>query len=299
MSIRDKIDSRLTMVRDAIESNVRKFTGKDKYLSADTKYHNISSKYKKKQEDYQRQVSQLNDQLAATIKAINICKRRIQEELFGRLVNLLSLLKDIEVPAQFTKELYEQQCRNLDSYLVIETRDSLFDIDFDKEKFKTTLLAIFTLGFATRRKAKRSEQKVQDAENAINDEMRQMDAELVRYQTCVENAQQIEHYFDKLTILFADWLDYLEHSMNYLGYVAMRLSKKVTKRSISIHFLPNQQQKELEATITLAYTLSTLIQTKIVIKEDYDNLKDYANKVRDASEKYTAQEQAYSGEVNP
>ena len=274
-----------------------KFSGKDKYKSAVSKYSDISQRYEQKKKDYQLRTDSLNKELVELIEKINVHKKTIQSDLFSRLVELLSLLKDVEIPPEFTEEKYKEQCRKLDSYLKIRTRDTLFEIDFDKNKIKTTLQTIFTLGIWTRKKAKESEHNVDDEVAAIQDEMRRMDSEIAKYMTCVHSAKQIEYYFVKMISLFEKWLRYLEHSMNYMGYAAMRLSKRIVKKSISISFLHEQQQKELEATINLGRTLSKMIQTQIVLKKDGDNLKEYASIMKGNFESYTKESNARETEA--
>lgn len=257
-----------------------KFSGKNRFNSASDKYNDISLRYEQKKKDYQLRVDQLNTELMHNIERINMHKTKIQRELFTRLVELLSVLKDVEIPQEFTEEKYKEQCRNLDSYLKIKTRDSLFLIDFDRNKLKTTMQTIFTLGVWTRKKAKQTEHNVDDEVGAIHDEMMRMDAEIAKYMVCVHSAKQIEHYFSEMIALFEDWLRYLEHAMNYIGYAAMRLSKRIVKKSISITFLHEQQQKELEATVNLGKILSKMIQTQIVLKKDDNNLKEYAGDMK-------------------
>lgn len=188
---------------------------------------------------------------------------------------MLSLLKDIEIPDEFCEEQYKRQCRKLDSFQKIKTRESLLTIDFDGKKWKTRFQSFITLGFYTRKKAKKSLENVNEEHEVLKNEMEEMKCEIAKLEVLVKSAKQIEYYFEKMGALFRKWLRYMEHAVHYIAYVAMRMSRKVQKRSISIMLLHEKQQKELEATINLAKVLSKMIQFQIMIGEKDSNLEEY------------------------
>ena len=265
---------------------IDKFTGKDVYKAAQRKLKYNEGRYNNKLEKFERETKDINEKIYETITKINEHKKYIHEDLFSRLVDLLSKLKDIDIPEEFTEEKYKKQTNEIDFRLKVKAKDELFPIDFDKDKFVTTIQAIFTFGIYTRRQANIAKENVDNQIIAIKEEMRKMDADLEKYKVCLESLENIEHYFSEMINLMDNWLRYLEHSVNYIGYVGMRIYKKLSKKSISIRFLHEKQQKELEATINLAKTLSELIKKEIVVDKDGQDLSDYANEMANACAKY-------------
>lgn len=265
---------------DTVESVVDAFTGRDNYDRAKWKYEKVQETYAAKQKEYQQETERLNNEIIDAIKGINERKRYIQQEQFRRLVDLLAVLKDVDVPETFCEEAYQKQCRELDDFTAIKTKNSLFSIDFDKDAVKTSLKAFFTLGFATRGEARRTLERVEEQEAVAEDSMAQMDAEIEKQKACLQSVRQIEMYFEQMSNLFDRMLRYMEHAVHYVCYAAMRLSKKVAKKSVSIKLLHEKQQKELEATVILGMTMAKLVRTQIVLTGEKSNLNEYAGKIK-------------------
>lgn len=268
---------------------IDKLTGKECYNDAVDQYEKICKRYEGQQKSYTKEVERLCGQLRENIKQINEHKEYIQRVQFKKLVDMLSLLKDMEVPKEFCEEAYKKQCKNLDDFTAIQSRDNLFTIDFDKHKLKTGLQAIFTLGFYTRFKAKKSKEQVEDYVVEINDSIVKMNGELARLEGEVKAADDAEHYLDSMSKLFDKWLSHMQHAVHYVTYATMRIQKRVAKRSISISLLHREQQEELNATINLGKILSTLIRKQIVLKEKENNLKEYRDQIKAEHDKYINQ----------
>lgn len=266
------------------------FSGRNKYEKAKVDYDELVEEYDDARYTYEVESEQLNQELAKRIEEINGHKEYIQMELFAQLVELLALLKDVEIPEEFCEEQYLRQCRKLDSFQKIKSRESLMAIDFDGKKVKTALQAIFTLGIYTRKKAKESLSNIETERHVMEKEMDEMDSEIVHLKALVESATNIAYYFEKMTSLFEKWLRYMEHAVHYIGYAAMRMSKRLLKRSISISWLHEKQQKELEATINLGRVLSQMIQMQIVVGKKDSNLKEYERKMKDHYKEFEDEE---------
>lgn len=263
-----------------------RFSGKDKYREAKYKYDDAVDEYEKARKHYLAETESLNEKIVMHIDKINYYKEYIQTELFRDFVEMLSLLKDVEIPEEFCEEKYQKQCRQLDSFMKVKSRDALISIDFDGQKIKTALQSIFTLGFYTRKRANESLLRVNEEKAALRKEMSEMDCELAKLETLAESSMYIAYYFMKMSNLFEKWLRYMEHAIHYIGYASMRMNKRILKRSISISILHEKQQKELEATITLGKVLSQMIQVQVVIGKDGSNLEDYKNKMQVHYQKY-------------
>lgn len=271
-----------------IKKGINKFTGKEKYDDAVEKRESVRKRYEKKQKEYEAEREKIMQSIGEKVSEINNIKVNIHLALMADLVEKLSFLKDIEIPEELQEEVYKEQSKHISDFIEMKSRESLFQIDFDGHKVKIALQAIFTLGFYTRKKAKETYYKVEEEEAAINSAIKEMSNEIEKYNACLSSANNIEHYFREMARIFAKMLQYLNHALNYVGYTAMRLSKKLKKGSISVSVLPERQQKELEATITLAKTLSKLIRTKIIVQDDKNNLSEYEKEMGSSYNKMSA-----------
>jgi len=276
-------------IKDGIMNAVDSFTGKNRIEQANEKYDKINAEYEQARKEYEETTEQQNQLLFVHIEKINACKEHIQMDLFSDFVEMLSLLKDAEIPEEFSEEQYSQQCRKLDSFQKIRTRDSLLTIDFDRDKLKTALQSLFTLGIYTRKKAKESLDHVEEQRVVLEKEMTEMSSEVEKLKALVSSVEQIEYYFEKMSGLFEKWLRYMEHAIHYIAYAAMRIGKRIPKRSISISLLHETQQKELEATVTLGKVLSSMIQQQIVITKTDTNLSEYEQKMKQHFETFKDQ----------
>lgn len=269
-------------LRSWIKDKVDKFTGKKDYDRATEKLDKTRNKYEKKQKEYEKEAGEIIETIGERVSAINNIKVNIHLGLMADLVEILSFLKDIEIPKELQEEAYKEQCKHLNDFVEIKSKGSLFQIDFDGHKVKTTFQAIFTLGFYTRKKAKETYYKVEEEEAAVKDAIKQMNGEIEKMKAALKSAENIEHYFREMARIFAKMLQYVNHAMNYVGYTAMRLSKTLKKGSISVAVLPKRQQQELEATITLAKTMSKLIRTKIIVQTENNNLSEYEKQMENS-----------------
>ena len=275
-------------ISDKTKAIAASITGRDKFEQANAHYDQIYTEYEAAKKQYKATTDQQNQQLFNTIEKINLHKQHIQVDLFADFVEMLSILKDVEIPEDFSEEVYTQQCRKLDTFQKIKTRDSLLAIDFDRDKLKTALQSIFTLGIYTRKKAKESLDNVEQQCLILKNEMSEMNSEIANQKALVCSAEQIEHYFEKMSSLFEQWMRYMEHAIHYIAYAAMRINKQIPKHSVSISLLHETQQKELEATITLGKVLSKMIQFQLVITQKNTNLPEYEKQMKTHYETFEA-----------
>ena len=265
------------------------FSGKDEFEKADILYEQITDKYNKRRKLFEREVDDATNKIEGHVNRINSYKAEIKTELFIEMANKLKKIKDVNVKNDFTIEYYDNDSYDFDN---IRSRSQLFKIDFNKNKFKIAIQAIFTLGFYTRKKAKETLLAVQEEEVKINAEIKKMDAEIIKLQIIENSLKNIEFYFDSLTGLYRQLLTRLDNSVHYLYFKSMQSTQKMISQEVSLKKLPLVQQKEIEAIITASIILKEMVIAKIVSIEKATDVKTYQDGLSEQHSKFVEKYEA-------
>ncbi|PNV59202.1 DNA repair protein [Clostridium sp. chh4-2] len=264
-------------VKEKVTGAWNKFTGKKTFEEAEALYQQISERYQKKRSQFDSEVDRYTDSIEQRVQNINKYKEKIKTELFVQMAAQMEKIKDISVSRDFTVEEYKAAVLSFDG---VRSRSQLYKIDFNKHKFKTTLQAIFTAGFYTRKKAKETLYAVEEEEMKVNAEIAKMDAELTKLKVIDESLENVEEYFNSLIEIYSNLLVRLDNSVNYLYIRCISFAHKLVHKEMSIRRLPEMQQKEVEAIITASKIMKAMIDAQIMSLEDSASVKKYSDTMR-------------------
>ncbi|WP_078551746.1 DNA repair protein [Bacillus alkalicellulosilyticus] len=259
-------------VKEKVTNTWCKFTGKDKFQEAEQLYEEISSRYNRKRTEFEGEVTRITNQIEKRITSINESKRKIKTELFVNMATNLEKIREIEFSKDFSVEEYKNEVFTFD---LVRAKSELYQIDFNKNKLKTRVQAVFTLGFYTRKKAKETLYAVQEEEYKIDEEIAKMDAELKKLILIDESLQNVENYFTGLIEVYEQLLVRLDNSVQYLYFKCMHFAHKLVQKEMSIKRLPVVQRKELEAIITASKILKVMTETQITSLEEKTKVATY------------------------
>ena len=276
-------------IKEKVTNVWNSFSGKDKFDKADILYAQITDKYNKRRKLFEREVDDATNKIEGHVNRINSYKAEIKTELFIEMANKLKKIKDVKINNDFTIEYYDNDLYEFDN---IRSRSQLFKIDFNKNKFKTAIQAIFSLGFYTRKKAKETLLAVQEEEVKINAEIKKMDAEIIKLQIIENSLKNIEFYFESLTGLYKQLLTRLDNSVHYLYFQSMHSTRKMISQEVSLKKLPLVQQKEIEAIITASIILKEMVIAKVVSIEIATDVKTYQDGLSEQHSKFVEKYEA-------
>ena len=259
-----------------VKETVKK-AGKDKFEEAERLYEEITERYNRKRREFNSRVDRLVDSIEAKVNNINKAKDKIKNELFVEMATNLEKIKDVEIDKNFKVEEYKKVVYSFDS---VRSKSELYKIDFNKNKFKVTVQAIFTLGFYTRKKAKETLYAVQEEEYKIDCEISKMEAELKKLRSIEQSLTNVEYYFNSLIEIYESLLVRLDNSVNYLYFRCLQFAHKIVSKGMSIKLLPKIQQKEIEAIITTSTILKVMTETQIVSLEAEGKMKKYEEEMK-------------------
>lgn len=254
-----------------------KFSGKDTFKEAEELYDRISQKYNKRRKKFDEDIESLMTSIEKHVERINKSKEKIKTDLFVRMAKNMEKIHEISVSKDFTIEAYKEATLSFDS---IRTKDQLYKIDFNKHKFKTSMQAIFTLGFYTRKKAKESLYAVQEEEAKINTEIAKMDAETKKLEAIDKSLENVDFYFESLINIYEKLLIRLDNNVNYLYVRCLSFAHKLVHEEMSIRRLPKMQQKEVEAIISASQILKEMIDTQIVDVQNSNEVRVYGDSMK-------------------
>lgn len=275
-SVANKVVDTAKKASSAIEQGMtnlwNKFSGKDKFEDTERLYAEITERYNSKRRQFDLDVESYTNKIEGHVDIINKSKEKIKSELFLSMAKKMEKIKDISISKDFSAEEYKSAALSFDR---VRAKSELYKIDFNKHKFKTSVQAMFTLGFYTRKKAKETFDAVQEEEAKINTEISKMDAELVKLKAIKESLSNVESYFTSLIEIYENLLTRLDSSVNYLYVRCLSFAHHLVNTEMSIRRLPVMQQKEVEAIITASKILKAMADAQITSVEDRDKVNKY------------------------
>lgn len=254
-----------------------KFSGKEEFEKAEKLHNEITSKFNSRKASFDAEYDKATIRIENYIKSINDYKIRIKSNLFSEMIEQLQKIKGIEIDKEFNLEEFTYKPTNFES---VRSRSQLFKIDFKRDKFKSNMLAIFTLGFASRKMAKESYAAVQEEEYKLNHEISKMDAELVRIHQIEESLKNVDGYFASLVNIYEQLLVRLNNNVNFLYFQCMQFAHQLVDEYMQLKQLPVAQQKEVEAIITASKVMNTMVKTQISNVENTKSVSDFERNLK-------------------
>lgn len=256
----------------------KSYTGQATFEEADQMYDDISKRFEEHKKKLEKEVDTLSIQIETQVKSINKSKETIKKDLFPTFVNKMRKLKDIPISDEYLKEYFTGTTLQVDS---IKAKADLFLIDFKKNPFKNNALAIISLGFYTRKKAKETLEKVREEKKLIEEEMARIDSELTKIRNIKKALELIAEYYLSLIEVYRFLLNRLDNSVNFLMIRCISFTKKLVREEMSIKLLPISQQAEIMAMVTISKVLKTMVDTNVTMDGNIEKINDNIYHIRD------------------
>ena len=257
-----KTTSAFKSVGTAVANGYKKFTGKATFEEADRMYEDIKSRFEQHKAYFEKEVESLSSDIDDQVKVINRAKITIKTELFPAFAEKMKCLKDIPISDDYMKEYFSGSTLKVDS---LKAKADLYLIDFKKNPFKSNALAIVTLGFYTRKKAKETLEKVREEKKRLEEEMKRMDSELVKLRNIKEALELIAEYYVLLIEVYRALLNRLDNSVNFLMIKCISTTHRLVREQMSIKLLPKSQQSEIMAMISISKVLKSMVDKNITM----------------------------------
>ena len=221
----------------------KKFTGQDVAEEAERRLAALEERTRRRQEDFKTfsevNTKAINDSLAS----INACRKKLNNELFPRFCSLASNFRNWSVA-----EIGLEKCVSLKvGCCSVRSRDELMRIDFRNHPITSNALAIFTLGFATRKRAKESLNQVREEEERMRLEFQKLDAEKVRINSMLKALKQVELQFEDCLEIYSNVLDEVDYSVELLRTGRSILNGEPMTGMFDVEFLPERHLLSLKA----------------------------------------------------
>lgn len=259
------------------------FTGEKEFQEADRLYNAIKKRYDMKREEFEEGSGLIVAKIENAVLSINDHKSVIQNELLPMMADTLGKLKAVKlIEATYAVENYQ---RSDVAFSQLKSKDSIYTIDFNKNKFASNVLAIFTLGFATRKKARETLLAVKEQESKINYEIAKMDAELTKLEGVLVALQNVEHYIAGMTSLFKQLLARGDHGVSYLYWRSLFNSHRLVTQELHPKLLSKVQQEEIKALVTTGKILRAMNNLSSTSLEASD-LKVYEEAIKTSAHEF-------------
>ena len=288
--VRDKVKQVVDGVKEGFQkvrelgSNIwASITGEKEFQEADRLYNAIKKRYDMKRKEFEEGSELIIAKIENAVLSINDHKSVIQNELLPTMADTLGKLKAVKlIEATYAVENYQ---RSDIAFSQLKSKDSIYTIDFNKNKFTSNLLAIFTLGFYTRKKAQETLRAVQEQESKINYEIAKMDAELTKLEGVLAALQNVEYYIAGMTSLFKQLLARGDHGVSHLYWRSLFNSHRLVAQDLHPKLLSKVQQEEIKALVTTGKILRAMNNLSSTSLEVSD-LKVYEEAIKTSAHEF-------------
>lgn len=272
----EKVNSGLSAAKDWVKEKAtnawNKFTGKKTFDEAEELYNRISERYNSRRRKFEDDIEKYSSDIENHVNTINKHKEKIKKELFPRMADKLKKICDVNITENFNFEEFEIGNYSFDE---LRAKEQLYKIDFNKHPIKSNTLAVLTLGFYTRKKAKETLYAVQEEEAKINTEIAKMDVETKRLEAIEMSLSNVDKYFADLIEIYENLLVRLDSSVNFLFVRCMSFAHKIIRQEMSVRYLSKVQIKEIEAVITASKILKAMTEAQVVSLEKVEEVSKY------------------------
>lgn len=219
------------------------FTGQDVAEEAERRLAALEERTQQRQSEFNAFMEVNAEEINASLAAINACRKKLNDELFPQFCSLAGNFRNWSV-ADVGLEKRVSLKGGCDS---VRSREELMRIDFRNHPITANLLAVFTLGFATRKLAKESLNQVKEEEARMCAEFKKLDAEKTRISKVLMSLRQIERQFEGCLEIYSRVLDEVDYSVELLRTGRCILSGEPSTGQFDVEFLPERHLLALKA----------------------------------------------------
>lgn len=238
LTVRQKVVDGAKWVGHQVSKTYKQFSGKAKAEEAENLYAKLKKRVQEKESEFAEFALDKERRINAEIEKINKLRVELSEHLFSRYESIVSNFANLEVVGVKG----EEKVRVKRLGVKVKSHGELFKIDFRNHPVKANALAIFTLGFLTRKRADQSLKAVQAEGMRLEDDFAKIDAEKERLDLMVRNLQQVSLYLTNTAKTYERILNELDYSVMFLRSSRRVLNFGVGLRPcFDVDFLPEQQ----------------------------------------------------------
>lgn len=287
----DKISKAKDWVCEKASNVWNTFTGKKNTDEAKRIYKEAVADYERARSDFEKYLTENTKKINLSIDNINNMKKLVFSKY---LKEYLEIANKMYTGSVISTETLEKEFEYHHKHINMKSLSSVMKIDFDSNKFKTNLLAICTLGFYTRKKAKESLMEAENVAHEVRLYKTQLEAERARIDSLVISLQNIEVYFKGMIEVVESLLPKLDYSLNMLRNLHLVFSYSFIKGKLDFHKLPAVQMDYFTATNTITKILvemskkSYITNNNEVITEDKKVIELRSKEVSQLKEKIGA-----------
>lgn len=271
-TVKQKVTNVFTTVVNKIKDGWDEFTGRKKFNEAKERYNKLDIKYNEKNNAYKTRVAAYSDAITQIVNNINAEKKYIINTLFVRMKNVLSKIK---YDNKFSLEYFKMPNTKVEA---LRKTDDLFLIDFDKNPIKTTLQAIFSLGFWTRKKATETLDRIMEEEKKAEVIYSKMDADLNRLDLLQKTLEQTLFYLKDMEAMYENIIYKANNTAKYLRFKCMQFTHGISQEYCKLSALPKADQELMFALFNFTTILDKVLKMEI-IGQDSSEINNYRNKI--------------------
>jgi hypothetical protein len=213
---------------------------------------------------YQTFVEKTTSEIDSEVSFINEAKRSLNNEHFSRFVRISSRIASWEVIIKELPDRFHYESLQTDD---IKARDELFLIDFDKNPVKSNLIAVFTLGFWSRKKATETLDKVKEQEKVFELESTKLETEKTRLTAVLASLKNVSLYFRELTKVYEGVLDELEYTVAMVANATQLVNPTFKDHKVDCYLFPNEHLLCLMAADKMTRILFEMTTLRYVSQE--------------------------------
>lgn len=234
------------------------FTGKTTFDEAEKLLKSIEDKYDKVTFEYKRDIKKLSLQLKSKIRTINYHKKDIFENHFNRFKHMANKLHNLDIEGKSFLEYFDDNIAKIKIQNGVQSKNDLYEIDFNNLKIQERALGILTFGFYTRKKAKQTLEKVKAEEKRINLEIQNMKSQITNINVVLKSINSVAKYFTVLIQNYTKLLDRFEYGISSQIFKTV-LKKQVLKDGkLDFKLMPILHIEEFQALFNLSIVLKQM-----------------------------------------
>lgn len=221
----------------------KKVSGQDIAEEAERRLAALEERTRQRQEEFKTFSDENSKLINDSLASINACRQKLNDELFPRFCSLAGNFRNWSVA-----DVGLENCVSLKGGCSsVRSRDELMRIDFRNHPIASNALALFTLGFVTRKRAKESLNQVKEEEERMRLEFQKLDAEKVRISGMLTALKQVERQFEDCLEIYSKVLDEVDYSVELLRTGRSILNGEPMTGMFDVEFLPERHLLSLKA----------------------------------------------------
>lgn len=221
----------------------KKVSGKEDFEKAEKLLEQLEERTRRRKKEYEECMQEKTKEINSVLARINNCRKQLNEVAFPRFCSLAGNFRNWSVAdVGFERKIkLKGGCDN------VRMRSELMKIDFRNHPITSNLLAVVTLGFLTRKRAKESLLEVKAESRRMGQEFRKLENEKVRIDGVIKSLKQVEKYFTGCLEVYDKVLDEVDYSVTMLKTSRNLLVGVESDGQFDVEFLPERHLLALKA----------------------------------------------------